>query len=849
MGETRVVEGSRVPEGRWGTRRVVLWVPDWPTTSLVVDTPPGAPAAVVHRGRVTVTTAPARRAGVRVGMPQSTAQYLCPDLVLLPHDPLREAAAFEPVARAFDEVAAGVVCLRPGLAWAPATGPARWAGSEEALAGDLVETVVAGTGAECQVGVASGMLAALESARRGLVVQPADTPELLADLPLDRVLLVLPTALRDLVADALDLLPQLGVRTCSDLVGLGRRALLTRFGHAGEVLWSLCTGGDLPTRAMRRRTESIEVSTTFDPPAGDVDEVVIGLRRLAEELAEELWRLGASAATLTVWMATETGQRRDRTWGGVDCASPADVVDRMRWQLRGWTQERGSAAPGAQAPDSALERVGLVASDLSVTPPSPRLWGRADGDARAERSALRLQSLLGEDGVLSPHLQGGHDPRSRVRETPWGTPVGTLAPLEGEWEGGVDSAPATVLEVPPPSTCGGVPVTGTPEPPARRTCRRSGRVPRSPRIRWRPVGCRCAGCPGCAGERRVGRTRRGQGRAWCRCTWVPRGAGRPPRPPPPRSGGRDPAPGGPGGRGGGATRGRVRPLGCARPVVGGTRLATFPPCLPACGTRGRRPAPARPARGAVVRGGCLRLSGVPGGRCPARGADGDGGPTVGSPGRHETGRTAMAKLYFRYGAMNSGKSTALLQVAYNYEERDQRVVLVKPRIDTKGDAEIVSRLGMTRTVDVLLAPDDEVPAVFERTAREDPHPGPDGEPRRVAAVLIDEAQFLTPRQVDDFLRLAVLGDVPVLAYGIRTDFRTEAFPGARRLLEIAHSLEELKTICRCGRKAVFNARRVGGRFVFDGAQVAIDGVDSEYESLCGACYLQESGGALGGEDA
>ncbi|WP_043535293.1 thymidine kinase [Actinomyces polynesiensis] len=209
----------------------------------------------------------------------------------------------------------------------------------------------------------------------------------------------------------------------------------------------------------------------------------------------------------------------------------------------------------------------------------------------------------------------------------------------------------------------------------------------------------------------------------------------------------------------------------------------------------------------------------------------------------------MAKLYFRYGAMNSGKSTALLQVAYNYEERDQRVVLVKPRIDTKGDAEIVSRLGMTRTVDVLLAPDDEVPAVFERTAREDPHPGPDGEPRRVAAVLIDEAQFLTPRQVDDFLRLAVLGDVPVLAYGIRTDFRTEAFPGARRLLEIAHSLEELKTICRCGRKAVFNARRVGGRFVFDGAQVAIDGVDSEYESLCGACYLQESGGALGGEDA
>ena len=209
----------------------------------------------------------------------------------------------------------------------------------------------------------------------------------------------------------------------------------------------------------------------------------------------------------------------------------------------------------------------------------------------------------------------------------------------------------------------------------------------------------------------------------------------------------------------------------------------------------------------------------------------------------------MAKLYFRYGAMNSGKSTALLQVAYNYEERDQRVVLLKPRIDTKGDEEIISRLGVTREVDALVGPEDDVHELFTRLAAADPAPAPGGGARRVAAVLIDEAQFLTPHQVDDFLRLAVCEDVPVLAYGIRTDFRTTAFPGARRLLEIAHSLEELKTICRCGRKAVFNARRMGGSFVFDGAQVAIDGVDSTYESLCAACYLQESGGALGGEDA
>lgn len=203
----------------------------------------------------------------------------------------------------------------------------------------------------------------------------------------------------------------------------------------------------------------------------------------------------------------------------------------------------------------------------------------------------------------------------------------------------------------------------------------------------------------------------------------------------------------------------------------------------------------------------------------------------------------MAKLYFRFGAMNSGKSTALLQVAYNYEERAQRVLLAKPQIDLKGDRTIVSRLGMSREVDLFVAPDDDVIALFhEAAARDDESPD---NPRPVAALLVDEAQFMTPAQINDMFRLAVLEGVPVLAYGIRTDFRTQAFPGARRLLEIAHSLEELKTICRCGKKAVFNGRRIGDQFVFDGQQVSIDGVDSAYESLCGTCYLRESAGAMG----
>lgn len=200
----------------------------------------------------------------------------------------------------------------------------------------------------------------------------------------------------------------------------------------------------------------------------------------------------------------------------------------------------------------------------------------------------------------------------------------------------------------------------------------------------------------------------------------------------------------------------------------------------------------------------------------------------------------MAKLYFRYGAMNSGKSTALLQAAYNYEERGHAVLLAKPAIDSKGDADIVSRLGVTRRVDFTIAPDDDVLSLFmqerERAIRETD--------RDISCLLLDEAQFLSEGQVDDLFRIVIDEDVPVLAYGIRTDFQTVAFPGSRRLLEVAHSLEELKTICRCGRKAIFNARTVDGEFVFDGDQVAIDSGRVGYESLCGACYLEESGGVL-----
>lgn len=186
----------------------------------------------------------------------------------------------------------------------------------------------------------------------------------------------------------------------------------------------------------------------------------------------------------------------------------------------------------------------------------------------------------------------------------------------------------------------------------------------------------------------------------------------------------------------------------------------------------------------------------------------------------------VAKLYFRYGAMNSGKSTALIQVAHNYQERGQRVLVVKPALDTKSPV-VLSRIMVTREVDIVVAEDGELRADVLAAGAPD-------------CVLVDEAQFLSPEQVDDLFRLAVLDGIPVIAYGLRSDFRTRGFPGSLRLMELAHSIEELKTVCRCGRKATLNARTVDGSFTQAGSQVAIEG-EVGYESMCGTCYLHNVG--------
>ena len=189
----------------------------------------------------------------------------------------------------------------------------------------------------------------------------------------------------------------------------------------------------------------------------------------------------------------------------------------------------------------------------------------------------------------------------------------------------------------------------------------------------------------------------------------------------------------------------------------------------------------------------------------------------------------MAKLYFRYGTMNSGKSRQLISVWYNYKESGKHAIIMKPGIDTKGDNKVVPRGANTREVDVLIKDKDNLYKIVKSMERK-----PD-------CILVDEAQFLSVKHVDHLTDIVDYLEIPVICYGLLRDFSSHLFIGAKRLVETADKIEEIKTICPiCGKKATEVIRYVNGKAVKKGAQVVIDGEDDnvEYKAACRFCKKQ-----------
>lgn len=188
----------------------------------------------------------------------------------------------------------------------------------------------------------------------------------------------------------------------------------------------------------------------------------------------------------------------------------------------------------------------------------------------------------------------------------------------------------------------------------------------------------------------------------------------------------------------------------------------------------------------------------------------------------------MSKLYFRYGTMNCGKSAILMQVAHNYEENNKKVIIIKPSIDTKGENYIESRIGLKRKVDILIDKNKSIKKAISKF-------------ENIDCILVDETQFLTTNQIEDLWKISKTMDIPVICYGLKVDFQSHLFEGSKRLLELADEIEELITICSCGKRAKFNARFVNDKFTLEGKEVVIDGSKDNvvYRPMCGKCFLNE----------
>jgi protein ImuB len=371
------------------------------------------PAAVFFANRVVASSPAARATGVDVGLRRRESQSRCPELVVIDHDPARDARGFEPVIAALDVLTPRIEVVTPGQCAFPTRGPARYFGGDEALAErtrGLALGVLQGR-VPVHVGVADGPFAAeLASSAPPIVVPPGASPSFLSPLPLEAL------GRPDLV----DVLRRLGLRTLGDLAALPATDVLARFGNEGALAHRLASGLDERAPDTRPPSPEFTVEAELDPPAERVDTAAFVGRALAGELHERLAARGHACARVLIVAETEHGERFERLWR-LDQAmagpSVGVIADRVRWQLDGWLN--GTAA---HRPSAGISLLRLVPDELA--PAAGRqlgFWGGAAGaDERVVRALARLEGLLGPDAVTVPEWRGGRSPAEQVQLVPAG---------------------------------------------------------------------------------------------------------------------------------------------------------------------------------------------------------------------------------------------------------------------------------------------------------------------------------------------------------------------------------------------------------------------------------------------
>ena len=433
-------------------RTFVVWCPDWPVIAaeIVDGCPADQPVVVLYANRVLASSPAARAEGIRRGLRKREAQGRCPSLVVIEHDPGRDARAFEPVLAAVEELAPGVETLRPGVCALAARGPSRYFGGEESAAERIVEQVAQRCEVEAQIGIAEGTFAAGLAARAGRIIPPGETPAFLAGLgvaALGRPPLV-------------DLLRRLGIHTLGEFAALPAGDVLARFGFDAALAHRLASGEAAHPLAPRQPPPDLDVLERFDEPIERVDAAAVAARGLAERLHAKLASHGLACTRLVIEACTANGEELARTWRHDGLLTVGAIADRLRWQLDGWlTSTRGKAGPTA-----GIARLRLVPEGLVVhVGLQTGLWGETgDERDRADRALSHVQGLLGPEAVLTPVLDGGRVEGDRVRLVPWGDERVPTRAVEPPWPGQLPApSPATVLVEPTPAlvlTADGTPV-------------------------------------------------------------------------------------------------------------------------------------------------------------------------------------------------------------------------------------------------------------------------------------------------------------------------------------------------------------------------------------------------------
>ena len=420
-------------------RIVTVWCPDWPVVAAGVA--PTVPAAVMRANRVIARSPAAAMAGVRSGHRRREAQRCCPELVVLDHDPARDARQFEAVIRAVAELSPRLDVVEPGWLCLAARGPSRYFGGDEALA-ERLTAVVTGVldslglaSAPVGLGVADGRVASTIAARRSgsdaAVVPQGESASYLATLTVGWL-----REVGEATPELVELFIRLGLRTLGDLAALPAGDVYARFGSAGLHVHRLAGGGDDRPPGTTDPPAEWSTERAFDEPVEHLETVVFVAKQLADELVATLAGGGRVCTRVVVIAETDHGERSERAWYRAVGLSSSAIVERVRWQLEGWV-----AQPAAMTAGITLLR--LVPDQVRGDDGDQLgLWGgRSQADHDALRAVTRLTGLFGEQAVCVPAWRGGRLPSERYQWVPAATadledPGGRLSPGDGPWPGG-----------------------------------------------------------------------------------------------------------------------------------------------------------------------------------------------------------------------------------------------------------------------------------------------------------------------------------------------------------------------------------------------------------------------------